>query len=157
MNQLTPQTLALAREGDDLILHVDPANCYERVSVLRAFPLTDPQHYWSLHDTDGQEIGIIVGAGGTGRRRSQAFGRGTGNDIISRLSSSGWYRLKNATGNSVWSVETDRGPSLFRTRALREVVLAKPVPFRYIISGIDGNRYDVAGHQRARPAGASYC
>jgi hypothetical protein len=51
-------------------------------------------------------------------------------------------RIKERFGTLDWEVDTDRGAWSFTTRNLRENT-SKPSPGRYIISDVDGNRYDL--------------
>ena len=52
------------------------------------------------------------------------------------------YAVKERFGTVDWRVETDRGVRAFTTRNLREN-LGQPSPNRYLLTDVDGNRYDV--------------
>jgi hypothetical protein len=50
--------------------------------------------------------------------------------------------VRERFGSIDWTVETDRGARSFTTRNLRENVV-QPTPNRYVLTDVDGNRYDV--------------
>jgi hypothetical protein len=51
-------------------------------------------------------------------------------------------RVKERFGTVDWEVETDRGFRTFSMRSIRENV-HQPSPGRYLLSDVEGNRYDV--------------
>jgi hypothetical protein len=50
--------------------------------------------------------------------------------------------VKERFGTVEWAVETTRGPRKFTMRNLRENIV-QPSPGRYVLSDVDGTRYDV--------------
>lgn len=138
---LDPATLCFFRHGATLRLTEGEECSHLFVSVLRLFPLSEPGRYLSLRDGANKEIGVVVEPDAVevdGRRLLlDALERRYLVPVIRRVKS-----VRERFGTLDWEVETDRGARAFTTRNLRENTVT-PSPGRYLLSDVDGNRYDV--------------
>jgi Domain of unknown function (DUF1854) len=138
---LDPSTLAFSKHGAVLRLTIEDDRSYLRVSILRAFPLSDPNHYLTVRDGAGKEVGLIVDAAQlTAESRALVLAdldRRYVVPVVTLIRSA-----KERFGTVDWTMETDRGVCRFTTRNLRENV-QRPSPERLILNDVDGNRYDI--------------
>lgn len=141
LRYLDPKALRFFRHGATLRLTVDNESSYLKVSVVRAFPLSEPDRYLSVRYGENKEVGLIVDPGeldSEGRRLVvEELERRYVVPVIRRVRS-----IKERFGTVDWEVETDRGLCRFTTRNVREN-MAQPSPGRYLITDVEGNRYDV--------------
>lgn len=114
---------------------------YDRISVFRAFPFTEPERYISIRESDEKqkEIGIIEDLAQLKEEdavliRSQAEMRYF-TPVIQKV-----RKIKEEYGYSYWDVETDRGHCTFTTD---NNGVAKLSDTRLIISDISGNRFEI--------------
>jgi hypothetical protein len=138
---LDPAALRFLRHGALLRLTVEGDRSHLRVSVLRAFPLSDPGRFLSVRDDEGKELGVIADPAGL-REEDRAIvdeelERRYFVPIVRRIVSA-----KERFGTVDWVVQTDRGERRFTTQNLREN-LTRPAPGRLILADTDGNRYDI--------------
>jgi len=129
------------KHGATLRLTVEEDRSHLKVSVLRAFPLSEPDRFLSVRDGENKEVGLIVDPAGLSDEnrklvRSELVRRYLVPAVIRILSA------KERFGTVDWEMETDRGMCKLTTRNLRENV-QRPAPGRIIISGVDDNRYDI--------------
>src|SRR5438093_423393 len=61
---LDPSKLRFLRHGATLRLIVENDCCHLKVSVLRAFPLSEANRFFSVRDAENKEIGLIPDAEG---------------------------------------------------------------------------------------------
>jgi len=138
---LDPRRLRFFKAGAALRLTIEGERSLLRVSVLRAFPLTVPDRYYSVRDGDNQEAGLIADPAGLdpeSRARVEA-------DLARRYMISRVNRIravKERFGTVDWEVETPRGIARFTTRDLRDNVL-RPAPGRILFTDADDNRYEI--------------
>ena len=111
------------------------------VSLIRLFPLSEPEHWIALIAKNGEEIGILRDLAPL-----PAEARRLARDELRRryLVPQIERILACRTRNEVveWTVETDRGRGKFLTRNLREQV-KEPLPSRLTLIDVEGNRYDI--------------
>jgi hypothetical protein len=141
LRYLDPKKLRFFRHGATLRLMLEDECSYLQVTVFRMFPLSEPQRYLSARDGANKEIGVIVNPreldAESQRLVAEELERRYLVPIIQRI-----VAVKERFGTVDWEVETNRGVCRFTTRNLRENV-SQPSPKRYILSDVDGNRYDV--------------
>ncbi len=141
LRYLEGSDLHFFRFGSALRLILGEECCYLKVNVVRAFPLSHPLRYLSLRDGDNKEIGLLLKTDDLpddgARLVEEELERRYLAPVIRRVTA-----LKERFGTVDWEVDTDRGPRSFTTRNLRDSVV-RPSPGRYILSDVDGNRYDV--------------
>ena len=153
LRYLDPSQLRFFRRGAILRLTVEGDYSCLRVSILRCFPLSNPSRYLSVRDGAGKEIGIIADP-----EKLDPDNRALVEEEIARR-----YLLpviltihaaKERFGSVDWKVATDRGDRSFSTANLRESVVT-PARGRYILTDVDGNRYDVPCVGRLDPSSRS--
>lgn len=137
---LDPARLHFLRHGTRLRLTVADDRCWLDVTVVRAFPFSSPDTFWSVRDGQS-EIGLIVDPSrltSDDRALLEAeLARRYLVPAITRIVSA-----KERFGTVDWTMETDRGVCRFTTRNLREHV-QRPTPGRLVLDDVDGNRYDI--------------
>ena len=138
---LDVKKLRFFTHGVTLRLTVEDDRSYLKVSILRAFPLSEPHGFLSVRDSENKEVGLIVDPADLdveNRRLVDA-------ELERRYLVPRVIRIvaaKERFGTVDWTVETNRGLCRFTTRNLRENV-QRPNPGRIILNDVDGNRYDI--------------
>src|SRR6266542_3633232 len=134
-------TFAIAHRLSTLRLTVEEDRSYLKVSVLRAFPLSEPNRFLSVRDSANKEIGLIANPADLGAENrklvEEELERRYLVPAVTRI-----IAAKERFGTVDWTIETDRGICRFTTRNLRENV-QRPAPGRIILNDVDGNRYDI--------------
>jgi len=136
-----PGEIKLTSQGVKLTLAIKDEVPIHNVNIKRLFPLTQPDRYCSVRDDNGKEIGVIsrISDLDTDSQRviSEALDRTYLMPVVMRIEV-----VKERFGTVEWAVETTRGPRKFTMRNLRENIV-QPSPGRYVLSDVDGTRYDV--------------
>src|SRR3954462_6623058 len=57
---LDPKKLRFSKHGATLRLTIEEDRSFPKVGVLRGFPLSDRNHFFSVRDAGDKEIGLIV-------------------------------------------------------------------------------------------------
>jgi len=144
-------SLLFSKDGAQLRLEIPDDRCYLRVSVVRVFPLSDPNRYLSVRDGDNKEVGLIVNPGDLlpecQKLIAQELDRRYIVPVIRRVKS-----LKDRFGIIDWEVETSRGLHTFTTRNPRENCIMLS-PTRFLITDVDGNRYEITDLSAVDPTG----
>ena len=141
LRYLAPEDLTFARHGAALRMTVAGEQSVLRVTVLRAFPLSDPDRYLSMRDGGGQEVGVLRDPAALPAEAqallAEELERRYVIPVITRV-----LEARERFGIVDWRVQTDRGERAFTTRNLRDAQVS-PAPGRFVISDVDGNRYDI--------------
>ena len=133
--------LRFFKHGVTLRLTVEGDRSHLMVSVLRAFPLSEPGRFFSVRDGANREVGMIVDPAGLSEENQKLVYE----ELVRRYLVPAVKRIlaaKERFGTVDWEMETDRGVRKLTTRNLRENV-QRPAPGRIILSDVDGNRYDI--------------
>lgn len=151
---LDPQRLRFWRTAGGILRVTleDELTCL-KVSVARAFPLSHPEEYISLRDGAGKELGLL--------RRLKDLPR----DARALVEEELWRRyfqpqieailsLTERFGVATWKVRTNRGEHEFFTRNVRDSV-AELGPQHYMVTDVDGNRYEIPDLTKLDPRSAS--
>jgi hypothetical protein len=129
------------KHGVTLRLTVEGDRSHLKVTVLRAFPLSEPARFFSVRDAENKEVGMIVDpaelSDGNRKLVLEDLSRRYLVPTVQRI-----LTAKERFGTVDWEMETDRGRCLLTTRNLRENV-QRPSASRIILSDVDGNRYDI--------------
>ncbi|MCX5660514.1 MAG: DUF1854 domain-containing protein [Planctomycetota bacterium] len=144
LRYLDAAKLRLVRRGATLCVTIEGEVTHLGASFARLFPLSEPDRYFTLRGGDGKEVGLLVDARGL----DAASLAGLAEELRRRYVVPQIQRVhgvKERFGTLEWSVTTDRGDCRFTTRGLRESVM-QPTPGRYLLTDVDGNRYDVADY-----------
>ena len=135
LRYLDPGRCRFFRHGATLRLTLEDECCYLKVSVVRAFPLSNSERYLSVRDGANKEVGLIVDPRelDVENRRlvEEELERRYLVPVIRRV-----VAVKERFGTVDWEVETDRGVSRFTTRNLRENIL-QPSPGRYVLTDVE--------------------
>ncbi len=138
---LNAANLQFSTSGGSLRLAIVDGATFDRVKVVRAFPLSAPADYLSVRDKEDKEIGIIHKLSEIEKAGrvlvEKELARRYFVPVIARIVST-----RMQFGFVHWDVETDRGRCSFTTRNLRDVVIRVSAG-RYILADVDNNRYDI--------------
>ena len=115
---------------------------YPRVAVHRCFPFSDPDHYISIREAegDGKEIGLILDITALPREIREMLEEQMQlryfTPIVLKV-----HEIKEEYGYAYWEVTTDRGRCRFTTRMGGSVyAIGKD---RYLVNDLDGNRFEI--------------
>ncbi len=126
-------TLAFAVDGDTL-------TC-DKVTVVRSFPLSHPDCFWSVRNEKNEELGVIADplllAPDQLALLQTEMQRRYMLPVIRLI-----LAVRERFDTLDFFVETDRGTCRFTTRQLRDNLL-RPTPGRYIVTDVEGNRFDI--------------
>ena len=111
------------------------------VTLVRLFPLTEPERWISLVEMNGKEIGILKDARPLGldalRLVRDELRRRYLVPQVQRI-----LACRSRADLVEWTVESDRGRLTFLTREVREQI-KEHQPTRLSIVDVEGNRYDI--------------
>nr|CAA9287742.1 hypothetical protein AVDCRST_MAG63-4094 [uncultured Armatimonadetes bacterium] len=143
---LDPSKVRLFRTGGTTVRmalddpQVGEERSYLKVSVARAFPLSDPEHYIGLRDGADKDIGMLRSLEGLDAE-SRAIAE---EELKRRYFLPRITRVREVTeefGMTTWDVETDKGDRTFIVHNLKESV-NELTPTRVLITDMEGNRYE---------------
>ena len=141
MRYLDAKKLRFAKHGACLRLTLQDEISYLEVEVTRLFPLSDPDCFVTVRDKDKEEIGILTKLSDLDQANRalilEKLERRYLMPIIRRV-----INVKERFGTAEWEVETSRGKRKFTMRNMRENI-TKVTPDRYLLTDVDGNRFDV--------------
>jgi hypothetical protein len=138
---LDPATVQFHQQGARLQFREKDDADWRDVTLVRLFPLTEPEHWVSLVEMNGKEVGIVKDTSRLGHdalrlARDELRRR----YLVPRIQSILACRVRADLVE--WTVETDRGRQKFLTRDLREQI-KEHQPTRLGIVDVEGNRYDI--------------
>ncbi len=137
---LEPGEVRFRREQGRLRMS-DGHEAWRDVTLVRLFPLSEPERWISVLDGDSNEIGVILDLAelGAAQRRlaEEELGRRYLTPRIERI-----LACRQRFDTVEWDVETDRGPATLVIRDLREKV-KEPLPGHLSVEDVEGNRYDI--------------
>lgn len=138
---LDPAQLTFFQVGATLRLTIADECSYLQVVVLRTFPLTHPEAYYSLRDGAGKEIGVLLEPGALAPAPraliAAAVTRRYLVPTIRRITA-----VVERFGTVEWSVATDRGVCQFTTRDLRDNLVTRGGQ-HYLLTDVEGNRFSI--------------
>lgn len=138
---LDPARVRFTRAGARIDVSIDGAEPVTNVSVFRAFPLSAPYNFLSIRTEKNKELGLLADptALESASRMivEEEIRRRYMLPVVRRV-----IRLRERFEILECLVETDRGTCHFSIRNLRENLL-RPQPNRYILTDVDGNRFDI--------------
>lgn len=139
---LEPGKLRFQRQAAVLQMTVEGETSYRDIKIVRLFPLHQPDQYLSVQNDNKEEIGIIMEVAEldaeSRRLVAEELERRYLMPVVRRI-----VRIKERFGTVDWWVETSRGSRKFTMRDLRENLM-QPSPNRFLLTDVDGNRYDVS-------------
>ena len=141
LRYLDPARVRFTREGARIDVVIAEAALITNVSVFRAFPLSAPGGYLSIRNEKNEELGLLADpAQLDAASRSILEAELRRRYVLPVVRSV--IQIRERFEILECRVETDRGTCQFSTRNLRENVL-RPQPNRYILTDVDGNRFDI--------------
>ncbi len=141
LRYLAPAKVRLTRKGARIDAMVDGAAPFTNISVWRAFPLSEPERFLSIRNEKNDEIGLVAEPAQLDRAsRAIVMDELRRRYVVPVVRRVIWIRERFEILEC--QVETDRGTCHFSIRNLRENML-RPQPHRYILTDVDGNRFDI--------------
>ncbi|HZO88014.1 MAG TPA: DUF1854 domain-containing protein [Chthonomonadaceae bacterium] len=135
-----PKRIRLFRVAGVTRLTWENERSWTKVSVARAFPLSDPDHYMGFLDGAGKDIGLIVDPGqldpDSRRVMEEELDKRYFVPVVERVLS-----VKEEFGTVYWRVETDRGEKELIVRNMRDNIQELSAS-RIILTDVDGNRFE---------------
>jgi hypothetical protein len=142
---LEPARLQFKRNGSKLQMIIEGEKEDKTVSVVPLFPLSESEHWVSVLDDEGRELGIIEELGKLNvESRQMILDELHRRYVLPRIQKI--LSCKEKFELVQWEVETDRGVKEFLSRNLRENI-QQPGQNRLILTDVDGNRYDIPDFQ----------
>jgi hypothetical protein len=143
---IEPSRIRISKLAGGLALSISGEKSYDNVSLVRAFPLSDPDRYWGLLDEDGKDIGVIIDPSGldpaSRTAAEEELERRYFIPVIQRV-----IKAQDDHGSLIWEVETDRGPRTFTVRNMKDSIVELGGG-RLLLVDVDGNRYEVPDMSR---------
>jgi len=141
-NYLDPRKLRFYRpDGEELRLDIENDRCVLACTAVKMFPLSNPDRYVSILDSNGDEVGILYELrqlDAESRREIELeFRNRYFVPIIEKINS-----IRIEFGIAYWEVDTDKGPTEFVVHGLRDNVV-EISHHRYIIQDVDANRFEI--------------
>lgn len=137
---LDPKRTRVFRVAGVTRLTLEEDRSWTKVSVSRAFPLSDPDHYIGFLDGAGKDVGLLHDPGqldhDSRRVVDEELERRYFVPVVERVLS-----VKEEFGTVYWMVETDRGEKEVIVRNMRDN-LQELSASRIIITDVDGNRFE---------------
>ena len=113
---------------------------WRKVSVARAFPLSDPDHYLGFLDGSGKDVGMLHDPAALDPESKKTVDEELEKryfvPIVEKAIS-----VKEEFGTVYWTLDTDRGQREVIVRNMRDN-LQELSPIRVIITDVDGNRFE---------------
>ena len=153
LRYLDPARVRVTRTGARLDVTVDDGAAISNISIFRAFPLSEPNRFFSLRNEKNEEIGVLADPShlepASRSVVEEELRRRYVLPVLQRVIS-----IRERFEILECQVETDRGVCQFSIRNLRENIL-RPQPNRYILTDVDGNRFDIPDLRQLPPASQS--
>ena len=146
---LDPRMVRFDRPSGGLRLTLERNQSFEDVTLVRAFPLSDPDRYWGVLDSDGKDLGVIAEPeqmdGNSLEVARHELERRYFIPTIQHVIKTG-----DDHGSTVWTVETDRGARTFVVRNMKDSIVELGGA-RLLLVDVDGNRYEIPDMNRLDP------
>ena len=137
---LDPRNVRVFRSAGIPRLTLQDDRSWIKVSVSRAFPLSDPEHYIGFLDGGGKDVGMLHDPDQLDPESRKVVEEELEKryfvPLVERVSS-----VKEEFGTIYWTVDTDRGTKEIVVRNLRDNI-QELAQGRVIITDADGNRYE---------------
>src|SRR5689334_22350471 len=112
---LAPESIRIDRVGGVPRLTVDGDRSRQGISVSRAFPISDPDHYIGLLDSEGHDLGMIKEPSELDEEsRTVVFEELDLRYFVPVIQQV--QKVKEEFGSVYWTVDTSRGPREFVVR-----------------------------------------
>lgn len=146
INYITPKdSFFYKSNGGFLGLKIDE-NDYKRVSILKAFPFSYSNNFYSVRDKDNNEIGIIKEINEYPEDAilliTEELQRRYFMPVINKIQS-----IKDEYGYSYWDVETNIGNKNFIIRKDNKSFV-NVRDHMILIIDVDGNRFEISDYKK---------
>ena len=143
---LDPKRMKVFRHTGVTRLTLEGDRSWAKVSVARAFPLSDPDHYLGFLDGAGKDVGMLHDPdlldSESRKIVADELEKRYFVPLVERI-----VTVKEEFGTVYWTVETDRGRKEIVVRNLRDN-LQELSNSRVIITDIDGNRFEFPDYNK---------
>jgi hypothetical protein len=149
MEQISTANFHLHRDPwRRLVLTTADGQQFERIEVVRAFPISDPEHWISLCDAEGRELLCVADLNTLPEPERELIREELSRrDFVPAI-----RRILRLSANSApceWTVETDRGRTKF---LLEEEEHVRPLDSeRILVQDAHGIRYLIPSRQQLDP------
>ncbi len=137
---LDPKSTRVFRAAGVTRITLENDRSWIKVTVSRAFPLSDPAHYIGFLDGGGKDIGILLDPDPLDVESRKVVDEELEKryfvPVVERV-----LTVKEEFGSVYWRVETDRGEVEIVIRNLRDSIQELSAS-RVIITDVDGNRFE---------------
>ena len=137
---LDPATLRFFHHVGILRLTL-PDRSYRAARIYRAFPISDPNHYFGVTDGAGKDIGMIPDSSNLDDESREAAKAELETryfvPVVRKV-----LDIRDDYGANVFEVETDRGHKRYVVRAIKDNTV-EITSNRLIITDVDGNRFEI--------------
>jgi hypothetical protein len=104
----------------NITLHLQAGPSYDQVKVIRAFPITNPDHGFSIVDQDGHELVWFEQVSELSNYNQHIIQKSLGQiefiPVIHRITGLNSYALP-----SIWDIETDRGNTRLKLKNEQDI------------------------------------
>jgi hypothetical protein len=141
LRMFDPRTIRVFRHAGVTRLTWLDNRSWAKISVARAFPLSDPEHYIGFLDGLGKDVGMIYDPAQLDPESRKV----TEEEIERRYFVPTVLRViscKEEFGTVYWTVDTDRGEKEIVARNIRDN-LQELSSSRVIVTDVDGNRFEI--------------
>ena len=140
LRHLDPKKMHIFRAAGVTRMTLEGDRSWVRISMARAFPLSDPDHYIGFLDGAGKDVGLLQDPSQldheSRRILEEELEKRYFVPIVERVLS-----VKEEFGTIYWRVETDRGEKEIVVRNMRDNI-QELSSSRLIITDVDGNRFE---------------
>ena len=138
---LSPAQLEFAYTGQRLRLRISGEEAWRNVSLARLFPLSEPEAWIAVVDSEDKEVGILRDLHGLPDACVDAIREELQRRyLIPRIQRI--HICRDRFDLLEWEVDTDHGPITFLLRHPHENIQPRP-PNRLVFTDVEGTRYDV--------------
>ncbi len=140
MRILNPEEISIFRSNGMVRLTLQDQCSWTRAQPMRAFPLSDPEHYIGFLDIANKDIGMVIDPSHLDHTSKQILDEELDRryfvPIIRKI-----FSTREEYGTVTWDVETDRGRRNVIVRNLRDNI-QELSSTRIIVTDVDGNRFE---------------
>lgn len=146
---LDPTRLRIFQHAGLTRMTLEGDRSWVKVSIVRALPISDPDHYYGVLDGAGKDIGMIIDPSELDEESQRAVAEHLElryfTPVVERVIS-----VKEEFGAVYWTFQTSRGVKDVVARNLRDN-LQELTSTRVMLTDVDGNRYEFPDITRLDP------
>lgn len=140
LQMLDAEAIRLFYHGGILRLTL-PDWSYRAARIYRAFPVSDPTHYYGVTDGAGRDIGMVPNPSQLDAESRQAAETELEQRYFVPVVRT-VLDIRDDYGATVFEVDTDRGRKRYVVRSMRDNMVELSNR-RLLITDIDGNRFEI--------------